>query len=814
MIQVRPNKTLPPEWVWLSSIVVVSLVAVHGAFNTNEIFYFRDLSSYYWTHHLSLRRAIFSGWFPLWDPNPSFGAPVAGDATLQLFFLPTLPVRLLLPDVLAFNLTVALPVPAAALGTYLFFRRSTSAGGAAIGAAAFAVSGALLSTLNSINLSTTAALVPWVLWCADRLCDRVTASRFAGLALVIALSLCAGEPVTLAGAFAVALTLGLARPGPIGGHNRARAVGLVAAAGLVGLLLAAVQALPAAAATARSVRGAGLLVDFWSLHPYRLVELALSEIFGEPFDTAADGSPWFNAVNGNAGAFLPSLYVGATVLALAVTGAVAGARSWSVFWCLVIAGSLLLALGDTTPAYDLLRETLPPFRQARYPSKFFLLCALGLAALAAAGCDALTAGSRRARVAAFTSACALAVLGGAALAIGSLAPPALAGPLAEIAGGLGLRDTAHASAVLLSALRPAGARLLLFAATTAFVVLVARARLSPTAAAAALLAFATVDLLSANAWLNPMLPVGLFREPSWVAATRRHPEYRTFSVHDSTVRRTGLDQDTLPELRIPDDMRVSETLAAYGGAVPEYLYAWGVREAFSADLPGMRPAESVWALQRFAESPRPIKDRFLRSASVRYYLTPRPPEGEHSLVARLEGLEPLALYELPDARPRAAVLTAAIVEPNTIRQILLTFDPALEPAATAVVSAEAAPAGTPGPAGPPTARLVVDEPERLVLEATAPAGGGYLVLRDSYDSDWVASVDGAEAQVVRANGLFRAVRITSGGHKVEFRYRPVHVYVGAAVSLLTGVALLVAVGLSRWATGDGRPTFLDEPSDL
>jgi len=66
------------------------------------------------------------------------------------------------------------------------------------------------------------------------------------------------------------------------------------------------------------------------------------------------------------------------------------------------------------------------------------------------------------------------------------------------------------------------------------------------------------------------------------------------------------------------------------------------------------------------------------------------------------------------------------------------------------------------------------------------------VLLDSYDDDWRVTVDGQPASLVRANGLFRAVRLNPGRHAVVFAYRPRAFLLGAALS---SAALLVMAGL-------------------
>ncbi|MDQ2805705.1 MAG: hypothetical protein M3Z04_02100 [Chloroflexota bacterium] len=56
-------------------------------------------------------------------------------------------------------------------------------------------------------------------------------------------------------------------------------------------------------------------------------------------------------------------------------------------------------------------------------------------------------------------------------------------------------------------------------------------------------------------------------------------------------------------------------------------------------------------------------------------------------------------------------------------------------------------------------------------------------------------MDGQPTPILRANGVFRAVRVAAGNHRVRFVYRPPLVYSGGAVS---GGALVIILGLFAW----------------
>lgn len=87
------------------------------------------------------------------------------------------------------------------------------------------------------------------------------------------------------------------------------------------------------------------------------------------------------------------------------------------------------------------------------------------------------------------------------------------------------------------------------------------------------------------------------------------------------------------------------------------------------------------------------------------------------------------------------------------------------------------------------------EPNRLKVQAHAP-GPSFLVVAEAYDPEWTVRVDGQRTPLLRANQMFRAVRLGPGSHEVEFVYRPTALYLGAALSLAT-LVLIILAGRSR-----------------
>ena len=50
--------------------------------------------------------------------------------------------------------------------------------------------------------------------------------------------------------------------------------------------------------------------------------------------------------------------------------------------------------------------------------------------------------------------------------------------------------------------------------------------------------------------------------------------------------------------------------------------------------------------------------------------------------------------------------------------------------------------------------------------------GGFVVLNDLWHPWWAASLDGVVAPLLKANVLFRAVRVPHGRHIVRFTFQP------------------------------------------
>jgi uncharacterized membrane protein YfhO len=104
--------------------------------------------------------------------------------------------------------------------------------------------------------------------------------------------------------------------------------------------------------------------------------------------------------------------------------------------------------------------------------------------------------------------------------------------------------------------------------------------------------------------------------------------------------------------------------------------------------------------------------------------------------------------------------------------------------------------GEPGDVAAGEVTFETDDPEHVVLRVRAPRRG-FLVLADQWFPGWQATVDGTPVEIARANYVFRAVEVPAGDSRVEFRYRPRSVMVGALVSAVTLLGVVAGLFASR-----------------
>jgi hypothetical protein len=206
-----------------------------------------------------------------------------------------------------------------------------------------------------------------------------------------------------------------------------------------------------------------------------------------------------------------------------------------------------------------------------------------------------------------------------------------------------------------------------------------------------------------------------------------------------------------------------------------------------------------------AAKPRRFQDFFearlqqdpiwLRLLNVRYLVTQRQFEGAPAYL-RLAHQGSGVVYENLAALPRATVVGAwRVVSPA--RAILDSVSSGSRDAAS-FTFLEKDPGIPPADVSTATAEIGSYRLNDLAVDVSTPSAA-LLRIADAWYPDWTATVDGARAEVLRADYLLRAVVVPAGRHRVAFRFESRAVRNGLFLSLasLAAVLALLATDLLR-----------------
>ena len=709
-----------------------------------------------------LAASLAKGESPFWTPHVFAGWPQIADPQSLIFSPPHLLLALLSvnPSFRAADAVTFALLFAGGCGVILLFRdRGWHPAGALVAALAFAFGGSAASRLQHTGQIMSLAYLPIALWLTAHALDRcsVIAGALAGLAaglVAIGRDQVALLSLYLLVAYVIAHWLGAVQ---MATRFKASLPPLFAAAATF-ILVAAIPVTLTALLAADSNRPA---IDYahagaGSLHPAHLLMLAFADLYGAA-DPRVDfwappSYPWMEAF-GRTGLFLAQnvgqIYTGAlplvSVLGIGLVRGVLCAREIRFFSAALLL-TLLYALGWYTPVFRAMYELIPGVALFRRPADATFLFGLMLAIVAGYLIHRFLSGTVR---------------------------PAKRWPrVVEIAIAIGILGTAVGIAAKVGKLDVAFVPILtgvLFALGAIGALLLARrlAGRSALAAALILLAFTTTDL----AWNNrPNESTGL--PPSTYDALR----------HDTDDALVAALRRRLAETGAPNQRDRVETIGI-GYHWPNLSLAHGFDHLFGhnplrlrdfARATGVGDTVATPDQRTFAPLFPSYRSTLADLFGLRLIATGVPVEridtslqpGDLAFLARTPNAY---VYENPRALPRVMLITDW--RQADFEELIRTGWPGADPRRTVLL--ERAPAQLPATPGAPvgTARIVRYANTEVIVEADAP-GGGFLLLNDVWHPWWRAEVDGAPAEILKANVLFRAVAVAPGRHQVRFSFHP------------------------------------------
>jgi hypothetical protein len=748
---------LLPAWPWLSGAVTIPW----------------DGKSQFYPQVQFLANAIAHGEWPWWSPNVFAGWTQISDPQSLLFS----PLHVLLA---AFNSAISLRAFDAVtfaylflggLGIILFFRdRGWHMGGALVAAMAFALGGAASARLQHTGQVISLVYLPIALWLLARTLERsswragVAFGALAGLMAIGRDQVALLSLYVLAG-FVLAFWLTPIPPpftgeGREGAFARLRAsIKPLAAAGLSATLVAAIPVVMSMLLAARSNRPEISFASAagGSIHPVHLLQFAFADLFGamDPkIEYWAPQSLVWDAAWGWPGLYLSQnmglVYAGALTFAVVASFGLIRRLAWAGeirYFTIATLLVLLYALGAYTPVFHIMYDVLPAVALYRRPADAtFVLVAL------------------------------VAVIAGYLVHrwLTGTVPPAtrlqraleIACPFVLIAGALALAYSVVGVRPVLVPIMTA----IVFTAAAIAVLLLAR-RLDarrPVAAVGLIAALMAVDLAWNNAPHNSTALPGenfIALRPNTTDATVRLLKAR-IAAAAAPDRRDRIEAIGVgyhwPNLSLAQDF---DHVFGHNPLRLRWFYE-ATHVGDTVALPSQRRFSPLYPSYRSA---------FADLLGVRFIATGVPVEqidsslqpGDLDFIARTADAY---VYENPRALPRVMLLTDWRLA--NFDEVMHDGWPAADPRQTVLLKkapvgfSRSASAGMRG-----SARLKRYANTEVVVEVEAP-GGGILVLNDVWHPWWRATVDGVNAEILKANVIFRAVVCPRGRHVVRFTFEP------------------------------------------
>ncbi len=780
---------------------------------TPAMFFYRDVFNYSYPHARFIHEVCRQGTLPFWNPFLNYGEPVLANPNF-LFFYPSTLFLILLPINFAYTMHYIAHFAIAGVGTYWLARRwGQSCAAAFFAAFVFVFSGPVLSLGNFYNHAACAAWIPWALLLTDRAVQSTSLRPWLLLSLVFSLQYLAAEPFTLFATFGLCVGLALCRSGTILhllSESSRRILGRFLLAGCLMAGLCAVQLLPSLDLLQNSRRGRGLTFNQtagWSFHPLSLLDVVL-DFFGPPFTSP---STWGWLLNWGGDPYFLSVFLGFVPLFFALVGWAWGRDQRRGFVAGAALTLLLLSFGRLTPVFALAYLLVPPLELVRFPVKLLVPFVLLTALLAGWGLDSLrgfesSLSCRRARILRPLQC----MLAGTVLVwtISWLAPTAITAPaswlLTRMNGmvtrspseELGSVQVAAATRFFLSALQlylPGLAGFTLGGIT--WVLMLERGRVWARRALPAIALLGLVQLVLVNSRANPTVPKTFYtyRPPilahfqdsisphrfcyisSEPTSPFSPPRVHDFLNFDAIPEAAGLSPLALGDFR-------DRLLLARGSMLT------GVEAGISGDVEGSL-SPFVFDFWGFAllQIPDPERlDCLLGRSNVRYLILPsRQPSPSRREVAEIfnGSPQPSFLYENLCYAPRAYAAGRASFPTSTRETLTRLAQADFDVREEVMLSAKPAPRLSDEGSGTAGKVEMVDRGPNTVTLRGEFFRPGYAVLLDRFDPNWHATVDGREAPVLRANQLFRAVRVAEGNHEIRFYYHQRGLLPGLVLSL-------------------------------
>jgi hypothetical protein len=381
---VSDEKSNGADWLTTRSFLLLLAAALLAAFPKVTLgfhtFFYRDFGALGYPGAVFTRDSLFRGELPLWNPYGHCGVPWL--AQMGAWYPPGW-VCYLLPLPWSENFPMLAHLAFGGVGMFWLMRRwNVGTFSAAFAAFAFVFNGVTFSCLIWGNYIASLAWLPWVTGSVIEAWR--TGGRwlpFAALASAMQVLTATPELTLLSWLFLAAIWLSEIGRGAL---TALLTAGRVCAVILLAAGITMIQMLPFFDLLAHSQRGSGSAgAAIWSMPGWGWGNLIVPLFHGYQ----APQGTWFEQGQD----FLPSYYLGAGVLALAIVGALLSRNRVAMVITVMTLFCWIMALGPKGFLYEHIKSIFPPIGIARYPVKFTILTAFLVPLLAAWGIERLGA---------------------------------------------------------------------------------------------------------------------------------------------------------------------------------------------------------------------------------------------------------------------------------------------------------------------------------------------------------------------------------------------------------------------------------------
>jgi len=746
-----PEITTP---VALAIFGVVTLI-FFWSFISGGAFLWEDFVEFTYPHHAFAARSFAEGVMPQWNPFSMNGMPFSADLQVGLYYPANIMMFLLsggdLSPVLA-QIVVVVHYFIAMMGMWFLARGlGINSWGSLTSGLAYGLTGMLVAHMIHANMVEHLAWFPLAVHLFRRGMAERSLRHALGAGLVLGVSFLAGHPQsTLYIVFFLAILAvwQFVRDLRSGDDAARSGVGIsvlcAAVPVIVGVGIFAIQLLPAQELAGLSER---VEISYeksleGSLGTGQLLTLVAPKYFGvtSAADQAGTVQPtnpfWYQKdptgaqEGGYTNYWETVIYTGVTVLLLAIVG-LASRRLGSFGWllgALALVG-LLYALGDRFFLHPVLSK-LPLFGSFRIPTRLAIYLSLGGAVLAGAGVDALLRGLDRDRLG------RVALMAGGALALVALL----------VVGGA-MNGFMNPPEQLASVVKSSGtAPLLLALATAALAWFALRGVMPGVAAGAGFALLVVIDLAvfgmkQNQSPVNPKRDVYQANDEKFVALKPHFPD-SIFRVKMRDYKRGG-------------GSLMQRNQGPYSGIM--------LFDGYNPLLLARR------------NPPMQDQEKMLDLLNIRYDMKVDSATGRGGLVTRTTNY------------PHARMLYNVQVFPDDSAMKRAVAGGTIDFGTTVALERQPSPAVS---GGSGTARITRYDAAEIVTDVTTDKPG-VLLLSEIWYPAWQVEIDGAPAELLRANWSMRAVAVPAGHHTVTMRYAS---SAGSTGTLITVIASVIGLG--------------------